>query len=226
MSNIITDATGPETPDGDRGFHGLKVLPKALRIQNDDLSVDVLWRDQSDISSALILGRHEGRIDVPTTAEAGYVLIALDIDGEGFDYVLSEGAPGASLEVLRRAAASLAAAEHSLGAAMGSEMATRTKPECPTWCTISQERHAVEGRDPRGSWYYHVFVIPLDDEVGRVTLSACQTFEEQLRPGESDSPGTMFVEIAADELSLAQAGSLAEALVALVAAATGAQSPS
>ncbi len=126
MSNIITDATGPETPDGDRGFHAL----------------------------------------------------------------------------------------------------TRTKPECPAWCTILEEGHAVEAADPRGSWYYHAFVVPLDDEVGRVTLSVCQTFEEHLRPGESDSPGTMFVEIAPDELSVAQAGSLAEALVAAVAAATGAQSPS
>ncbi len=91
-------------------------------------------------------------------------------------------------------------------------MTTTREPVCPAWCDVPAKAHAAEAARPISSWYYHAYV-PLDDEIGCVTLSVCQTFEEQAREGDAPDVPTISVEVNKDELTQAETLALAGAIV-------------
>ncbi len=92
--------------------------------------------------------------------------------------------------------------------------ATQTQPVCPAWCKVSAATHAAEAR-PISSWYYHARQT-LDDEIGCVTLSVCESFEEHVRPGDAPDVPSVSVEVKKDELTQDEALALAGAIVRAV----------
>jgi len=85
---------------------------------------EVLWQSNRDLCTVLHRGTKPG-IDVPSTAEGGFVLVGLDVDGEGYDIVQTETPAGSavlgenSLVVIARAITALTTAERGIRAAEG-----------------------------------------------------------------------------------------------------------
>ncbi len=104
----------------------------------------VIWQYQGDLGSVLHHAVKAG-IDVPSTAERAFVLVAIDIDGEGFDIVQTETCAGSkdktSLAIIAKAITALTTAERGIRAAEGpagrgqDEPTHRPEPDVPGYCT-------------------------------------------------------------------------------------------
>ncbi len=83
---------------------------------------EVLWQSNRDLGIVLHRGTKSG-IDVPSTAEGGFVLVGLDVDGEGYDIVQTETGSAVSgensLAIIARAITALTTAERGIRAAEG-----------------------------------------------------------------------------------------------------------
>ena len=83
---------------------------------------EVIWQYQGDLGSVLHRGTRSG-IEVPSSAEGGFILVGLDVDGGGFDIVQTETCGGSkdktSLAIIARAITALTTAERGIRAAEG-----------------------------------------------------------------------------------------------------------
>ncbi len=80
---------------------------------------EVLWQSNRDLGIVLHRGAKSG-IDVPNTAEGGFVLVGLNVDGEGYDIVQTETRLGErSLAIIAKAITALTTAERGIKAAEG-----------------------------------------------------------------------------------------------------------
>lgn len=86
----------------------ITIDPRELRVQEGD--VDVWWQESGDLNTALKVGSRKTKTYVPTLDASGLLVIALNMDGEGSDEVMTEmpaGPRSTSLEVIERAIRSL-----------------------------------------------------------------------------------------------------------------------
>ncbi len=104
---------------------------------------EVIWQYQGDLGSVLHRGTRSG-IEVPSSAEGGFILVGLDVDGEGFDIVQTETCAGSdttSLAIIAKAITALKMAERGIRAAEGpagrgpAEPTHRPEPDVPGYCT-------------------------------------------------------------------------------------------
>ncbi len=115
----------------------------------------VIWQYQGDLGSVLHHAVKTG-IDVPSTAEGGFILVALDIDGEGFDIVQTEtcreSKDKTSLAIIAKAITALQVAERGIRAAEGparrsqDEPTRRPEPDVPGYCTCGTLTKLCEGQ--------------------------------------------------------------------------------
>ena len=78
---------------------------------------------------------------------------------------------------------------------------------CPAWCKNAGE-HSAEANNPRASWAFHEGVTLDDSEVGLVTVTRCEVWDE----GVGADSGGVHVEVYSDDLSGEQAMVLAKAI--------------
>jgi len=107
----------------------ISVEARYLRLVED--GHEVLWQSNRDLAIVLHRGANAG-IDVPSTAEGGFVLVGLDVDGEGYDIVQTETPPGSavsgerSLAIIAKAITALTTAERGIRAAEGQNRSWRS----------------------------------------------------------------------------------------------------
>jgi len=128
----------------------ISVEARYLRLLED--GHEVLWQSNRDLGWVLRRGTKSG-IDVPDTAEGGFVLIGLDVDGGGYDIVQTETRLGEpSLAIIAKAITALQVAERGIRAAEGpagrgqDEPTHRPEPDVPGYCTCGTLTKLCEGQ--------------------------------------------------------------------------------